>query len=91
MRRAAAIFLADAVTDHAPEGGAYNQQHQDAARHHDTEGEVQRCDAWNGIFGRFGDLLFRGVSDVRGIALQQQAITEVLLHVIELVAHGLIG
>ncbi len=24
MRRAAAIFLADAVTDHAPEGGAYN-------------------------------------------------------------------
>ncbi|AEW72721.1 hypothetical protein EcWSU1_01282 [Enterobacter ludwigii] len=85
------FFLTDAVTNHGPEGRRNDQQHDDAAAHHDTECEVQWRHAWNGVFGRHLDLRFRRVGDVRGIAFQQQTVTQIFLHIVELVTHGLVG
>ena len=85
------FFLTDAVANHAPEGGADNQQHQHAARYHDTEGEVERRHGRNRVLGRQRNLLFRRVRDVVGIAFQQQTVAQIFLHVVKAIAHGLVG
>ncbi|MNP45944.1 hypothetical protein D3C76_1399090 [compost metagenome] len=85
------FFLTDTVTNHGPEGRRDNQQHQDAATNHDTEGEVQRSHARNRIFGRHLNLCFSRIRNVRRVAFKQQTVTQVFLHVVELIANSLIG
>ncbi len=80
-------MFADAVADKAPERKGDDAQQQHARQHHNAEGEIERCNEWNGVFHRLLDLRLGGIHHVQRVVFQWQAIAEILFVLVEGFAH----
>ncbi len=69
--------------DRRPEGQGEQQQHQEAGDHHGAEGPEQAADVRDAVAGGLLDLRVAGVDHLGGVLLQQQAVAEVMLDVVE--------